>query len=72
MSSLSDSARIREIIKRLDEIERESRMLREKIERIRARGVEFPPDADVQLLIDDLRRSASPRGQEGPTKSATS
>ena len=72
MSSLSDSARIREIIKRLDEIERESRMLREKIEKIRARGGDFPPDVTVQRLIDDLRRPASLEGQEGPTRSVRS
>jgi hypothetical protein len=47
MPTLLEQERIREIIKRFDEIEQESRHLRTKIEQSRRRRAEFPARAEA-------------------------
>jgi hypothetical protein len=62
MSTTPDHERIREIINRLDEIQRESEFLRSKIARIRHARVEFPDRRDLSRMFD--RNGSDPGGHD--------
>jgi hypothetical protein len=56
MSNVADHERIREIMRRLDEIQRESELLRARIAAMRGRAVEFPERPPGSRSFDDIRR----------------
>jgi len=63
VSSVADHERIREIVKRLDEIHRESELLRAKIEQIRASTPQWPLRPQQSPLFDDVPRSSAEYGR---------
>lgn len=54
MSELPDHDRIRKLLKRLDQIQRESEQIRERIENIRHESPEFPSRPGPSRLFDGL------------------
>jgi hypothetical protein len=70
MSELPDHDRVRELLRRLDDIQRESRMIRERIESIRSQSPEWPDRRRTSRLFDDItpastcRRSRDDVGSE--------
>ncbi len=58
MPSLPEHERIQEILKRLDEIQRESELLRARIHGLRAIAPEWPYTGDARLALEDSSSAA--------------
>ena len=65
MSQLPDHDRIRRMLKRLTEIQRESEQIRERIANIRRESLEYPDRRQVSRLFDGLPASSSKQSSEG-------
>jgi hypothetical protein len=64
MSELPDHDRVRDMLKRLEEIQRESVELRQRIEQVKARSPEFPDRRTRSRLFDGIE-NASARHHRG-------
>ena len=59
MSELPDHDRVREMLRRLDDIQRESVELRHRIEQVRAASPEFPRRNVPSRLFDGISRASA-------------
>jgi hypothetical protein len=68
MSDLPDEYHVREILRRLEEIQRESVELRQRIEQIRSANPEFPARRPASDLFEGIG-ARSPRRRQIPPDS---
>jgi hypothetical protein len=59
MSELPDHDRVRDLLDRLDEIQRESRLIRQRIESIRHQSPEWPDRRRMSRLFEGIPPSST-------------